>query len=249
MRRLALAALAIVAVSTGCSHGTKQVKPTAKPATTPHTACGRARATALRQPPRNAVRGDVTGDGRSDSVAIVRVSSAPDRCGAILVVKASKRTLTRALPVGQDPEVPRLNGLAAIVPGRFHIVVTVWQGASTAGARLFGIRDGRILPLAAPTSDGTFPYEGSVTHFNGVDCAVQPASNSIVASGYFEKGAAGPPFGFVRHVYTVLTRRGPDRLVRAYTRAGTARWDLSRKPFDELREPQPFPSCMRARAG
>jgi hypothetical protein len=243
MSRLALAAFAMVAVSAGCSHGTKRVQPK------PLTACERARATALREPRPNALRGDVDGDGRPDAVAIVRVPTAPDRCRAFLIVKALRRTFTRPLQGNAVPDVPRLNGLAAIVPGRLHIVVTTWQGASTAFARLFAIRGGRILALAAPTGDGTFPYEGSVTHFDGVDCAVETVSKTIVASGYFEKGAAGPPFGFVRHVYSVRTHPGRgDRLVRAYTRTGTAGWDLSRRPFDELREPQPFPSCMRVRA-
>jgi len=243
MSRLVFGVVAVVAVSAGCSHDTKHVKPQ------PPTACERARAAALREPRHNALRGDVNGDGRPDAVAIVRVRAAPDRCAAFLVVKALRRTLARPLRGNAVPGVPRLNGLASIVPGRLHIVVTTWQGASTGFARVFAIRDGRILPLAAPTGDGTFPYDGSVTHFNGVDCAVQPTSNDIVASGYFEKGAAGPPFGFVRHVYSVRTDQfREDRLVRAYSRTGTANWDLSRTPFDELREPQPFPSCMRVRA-
>jgi hypothetical protein len=243
MSRLVLGVVAVVAVSAGCSHDSKHVKPR------PPTACERARVAALRAPRHNALRGDVNGDGRPDSVAIVRVRTAPDRCAAFLVVKARRRTLARPLRGNAVPGVPRLNGLASIISGRLHIVVTTWQGASTGFASLFAVREGRILPLTAPTGDGTFPYDGSVTHFNGVDCAVQPTSNDIVASGYFQKGAAGPPFGFVRDVYRVRTHEvSADRLVRAYTRKGTVRWDLSRTPFDELREPQPFPSCMRIRA-
>jgi hypothetical protein len=209
------------------------------------TACERARATALHETPRNALRGDVDGDGNTDAVSLVRVQTAPDRCLTFLVVRTRSRTLAR--PVQGDrrlAEVPRLNGLASIGPGRLDIVVTTWQGAATAGARVFSVGGGRITPLAAPTSDGTFPYEGSVIYFNGVDC-VRPAENSVVASGYLEKGATGPPFGFERRFYRVHS----DRFVPVRTQTGITRTNLAlRNPMHEFREPQPFPSCMRVRA-
>jgi hypothetical protein len=229
MSRLALASAVAVLLSAGCSHGSKRsVDP-----------CARARAEAIERIGQHALRGDVDGDGVRDSVALVRVRSAPARCGAFLVVRTRGRTLVRALRTTSYPRVPSLNGLAALGSRRgLGIVVTTWQGASTAFARVYAVAANRISPVAAGTPDGTFPYEGSVTHFNAIDCT----GKLVVASGWFERGASR--FGFYRRFYRV--RDGRFALVRSET--GTSRSPVPGRHLREFREPQPFPSCMRVRA-
>jgi len=228
--------LALSGLAAGCAHGSKHlVKP---------EKCAEARATATRRA-AHPLHGDVDGDGAADAVSLVRLR--PDgRCGAVLVVRTQDRTLTHAFPTTSGaPGVPLLNGLASLAPVRpLQIVLTTWLGASTEFARVFAVRAGRIAELAAPTSDGTFPYEGSVTHFNAIDC-VHGRPGMIVASGWFERGSSGPSYGFERHFYRV----GAHRFELVRSRSGKTRIALPEtKVFREFREPQPFPSCMRVRA-
>jgi hypothetical protein len=238
--RLVLALLPFAFVSAGCSHGTKQVEA---------SVCDRARAEALRGPDRNALQGDVTGDGVPDRVSIVRLSQRRTHCGAFLLVRSRGRTLARPLAATPLPGVPRLTGLAALGPGRgLQVVVTPWEGASTVFARVYVVRSGRILALSNGVSDSTaetgdtFPYEGGVTHYNALDC-VHGRPGMIVASGWFE-GRSGS-FGFERHFYRV----GADRLELVRSRSGKTRLAFpDTKVFREFRAPQPFPSCMRVRA-
>jgi hypothetical protein len=178
----------------------------------------------------------------------VRVRRNWSRCGAFLVVRTAGGTLTQAIPTSPEPIVPSLTGLAALGPGRgLRIVVTTWEGASTAFARTYSVRATGISLLRTgmtetlDPADDTFPYEGSVTHFNAVDC-VRPGV--VVASGWFEKGASGTLFGYERRFYRVAANA--FELIRS--QAGTTRKAIP--PLNrlrEFREPQPFPSCMRVR--
>src|SRR6266542_397786 len=230
MSRLALAAAVLaVLLSAGCSHGFRRSE----------DACARARAEATVRIGQHVLRGDVDGDGVPDAVALVRSRRAPARCGALLVVRTHERTLTRALRTTPIPQVPSLNGLAALGSRRgLEIVVTTWQGASTAFARVYAVAANRISPVATGTPDGTFPYEGSVTHLNAIDCT----GKLVVASGWFERGTSS--FGFYRRFYRV--RDGRFALVRSET--GTSHSPVPGRHLREFREPQPFPSCMRVRA-
>jgi hypothetical protein len=245
MTRLVLAAMAIVAVSAGCAHATKQVKPAAKPRAP--TACERARETALHEPRRNVLHGDVDGSGYGDAVTLVKVPSAPRRCGAFLIVRGHRRTMTWPLHGNANPALPRLDGLARLLAGRLHIVVTSEQRASVSFARLFAIRHWRISPVlgSAGTLAGqrsfVIPYGGSGIHLYGVNC---DRVEGIVVSRYFPR-ANGLPFGFVRHVYWLDDRWTSDRLDPHYTKRGTTR---KHREFEEFRRPQPFPTCFEARA-
>ena len=234
MRRLALLLAAFAAA--GCSHGVKHVGP---------GACAKARALATKHAANHALRGDVDGDGVSDSVALVRLRSGYARCGAVLVVRTRRGTLTRAFRTVPDPRVPILNGLASLAAGRgLQIVVTTWEGASTAFASVFAVQDHGITGLSTGTPDGTFPYEGSVTHFDAVDC-VRGHPGLIVASGWFERGMSGTDFGFVRRFYRV----GRARFEPVRRENGTSKSSIPpRQRLREFAEPQPFPSCMRVRA-
>ena len=231
MHRLTLTVAAAV-LATGCSHGAKTVKP-----------CAEARADAAKHVVHGALRGDVDGDGRSDIVSLVRLRGNA-RCGAVLIVRTRSGTLSHAFRTVSFPGVPSLNGLAALSdpqPG-LKIVITTWQGASTAFARVFAVRRSRISEIPIDTPEGTIPYEGSVTHFNAVDCG---APGSIVASGWAEVGASGRRFSFERRFYRV----GELRFELARVQSGRTRSPLpERGRFPEFREPQPFPSCMRVRA-
>lgn len=235
MSRLPLVAafLAAVSLAAGCSHASTRSK--ANP-------CASARAAAAARIAHDVLRGDVNGDGVPDRVALVRLRRGESRCGAFLVVRAGGRTLTHALrTTPSSPLVPSLNGLAALGsrPG-LAIVVTTWEGASTAFARVFAVREGRVFAFATRTPDGTFPYEGSVTHIDAIDCA----GPLVVASGWFLRGTTGHSFGFFRHFYRV----GTDRFQLVRSESGTSRSPFPpRRRLREFMEPQPFPSCMRAR--
>jgi hypothetical protein len=229
-RALVLIASAVLAA--GCSHGGKQVKT---------SACARARTEAAHQRGDRALRGDVDGDGRADSVSLVRLRG-DSRCGAFLVVRTGSRTLTHAMRTTPSvPPVPSLNGLAALGSrAGLVIVVTTWEGASTEFARVFAVRDGRISPLATETPDGTFPYQGSVTHLNAIDCA----GALVVASGWFLRNTGGRSFGFYRRFYRI----GDGRFALVRSERGASRSFDPTQHLREFREPQPFPSCMRVRA-
>jgi hypothetical protein len=233
MSRPALAAVAVVVVAlAGCSHGMKQVKRT-------QTACERARETAAKQPGHHALQGDVDGDRVPDRVALLRPRQAPTRCAAVLVVRTRSRTLTRAFPATLEPGVPALDGLAALAPGRLHIVLTLQEGASTAFASAFAVQDGRITELSIPDSEG-FAYFGSVTHYGGVDCV------------------RGRPGLIEERTWSTLAS-AQVRLYRTFYRVRGDRFQLVRKevlkkiprvfdPSSGARGEQPFPSCMRVRA-
>jgi hypothetical protein len=254
MSRLVLAVVAVVAVTAGCSHGTKQLNPKPRPKSL--TACEHARAKALREPRRNVLRGYVEGSGYGDAVTLVKVRTAPRRCGAFLIVRGRRRTMTWPLHRNAVSGLPRLNGLASLRPGRLHIVVTTGERGSVDSARLFAIRNWRISPVMTPSvsarngirvysgggESAVLAYGGSAGHLYGVDCGSGGAP--IVASGYFLE-PAGLPFGFVRRAYWLDDRDQRDRLGHIFTKRGTTK---RHREFEEFREPQPFPSCMRVRA-
>jgi hypothetical protein len=229
--RFALVVVAIVLVLAGCSHRTKLAKT---------TACERARVQALREPAHEVLRGDVDGDGVPDQVWLVRLRQTWARCGAFVVVRARGRTLTRPLRTSPDPGVPSLNGLAALRLRPLEIVLTLEEGASTAVARVFTVRAGRISEIVSDTVGGGFPYEGSVTHLNAIDCQ----RGLVVASGWFERDSSGRSFGFERRFYRV--GKSGFQLVRK--EHGTSTSPFPQRELSEFREPQPFPSCMQVRA-
>jgi hypothetical protein len=202
--------------------------------------CAQARADAAKHVV-GVLRGDVDGDGAPDRIGLVRLRRAPERCGAFLVVRTRSRALTRAFARPPVPDVPSLNGLAALGSGPgLHIVVTTWHGASTEFARVFAVRGDSIAPVETGTPDNTFAYEGSVTHIDAVDCA---SGGLVVASGWFFRGT-GSRFGFFRHFYRV----GPQGFELVRSQSGTSTSSTPIRRFREFREPQPFPSCMRVRA-
>jgi hypothetical protein len=136
-----------------------------------------------------------------------------------------------------------INGLAAIDsrPG-LAIVVTVHQGASTAFGQIFSLEGGALRRIPIPgTAGGEFAYEGSVTHFDVLDCA-RKRTGLIWISGYWWDGGS-------RYVQErTLHRLTGDELVR--TRRERSRPTVEEAGrFPEFAEPQPFPHCLVVRSG
>lgn len=125
------------------------------------------------------LRGDVDGDGRSETVWLAIDDRAEAECQVFLAVGSGSGV--RSTPVVQ-PELnlalspPSLIGLAPVdlEPG-LEVVVDLVAGASTRFAGLFGIGGGdlRRIEFDGPgaVARDLFAYGGSVTHLDGVDCA------------------------------------------------------------------------------
>ena len=152
----------------------------------------------------------------------------------------SKRLETQDKPseIGQHAFV---NGLAELDARRgLAIVVTVHEGASTAFGQVFRLKQGALTMISIPSlRDGEFAYEGSVGHFDVVDCA-RLESGLIWISGYGWDGGS-------RYVQgRALYRLENQHLVQV--RHESSRPSLNEAGhFREFAEPQPFPHCMVVR--
>src|ERR1044072_5153939 len=124
-------------------------------------------------PPADVLRGSCCGyvDGRPglERVGIDRRGSA-----IWLVVRFAHHSVATRLATEDsvDYSLAGVNGLAALARGaRLEMVVTVHHGASTAFGHLFRVENGALARIRIPGFGGEFAYEGSVTHFNVIDCA------------------------------------------------------------------------------
>lgn len=135
-----------------------------------------------------------------------------------------------------------VNGLAAFDrrPG-LEIVVTVHQGASTAFGQVFRVENGVLRRIVIPGFGGEFAYEGSVTHFDVIDCA-RPRSGLIWISGYWLSGTAH--YNQQRTLY----RLTGDVLVQVHRESSRLAIERAGE-FPEFAEPQPFPHCLVVRNG
>jgi hypothetical protein len=134
-----------------------------------------------------------------------------------------------------------VNGLAAIDrrPG-LEIVVTVHEGASTAFGQVFKVENGVLSRIVIPGYGGEFAYEGSVTHFEVIDCA-RRRSALIWISGYWLSGTSR--YNQQRTLYRLIG----DKLVRV--RRQNSRLAIEKAGrFPEFAEPQPFPHCLVVRS-
>jgi hypothetical protein len=131
------------------------------------------------------LRGDVDGDGSTDTVAVVHRPTEPLQCQYVLSVSSPEKRWEA--PIGQSGtesggsvpaiwntlRLPDVNALVRL-PGHQDLLVgvTTWTGASTVFAGIFGIVDGelsRISIPAAPMPDA-LSYGGSVVNASAVDC-------------------------------------------------------------------------------
>jgi hypothetical protein len=123
-------------------------------------ACARARAEAAKRAGHHVLRADVDGDGVSDRVLFFRLRRGNARCGAVLVVRIRSGTLARAFSTILDAPFPSLNGLAAITAGPgLQVVVTAWEGASTAFAARS--QPDRNQPLPGPSAPPPARVQGA----------------------------------------------------------------------------------------
>lgn len=221
--------IAVAALLVGCSgHAVKRHSATRCP-----PASGRIDGVDVRL--RDPVCGDVDGTGGRERVGIAVVHHR-----MWLGVRFEHRTLASALPSDEADVVARLvfvNGLAALDRRRgLEIVATVHQGASTAFGQIFSIEHGALTRVRVPEVGNEFAYEGSVTHFDVIDC-VRPRSGLIRISGYGWDGRSHYIQG--RALYRIVE----NRLVQvAHTTSRQTVQHAGR--FREFAEPQPFPHCM-----
>lgn len=192
-------------------------------------------------PVSQALRGDVDGDGRPDSVYVAAAEKNP--CDLLLVVdRPVYYSLRFAIPCAKPAEAvaarPFVEALSDIdaVPG-LEILVEIGHGASWQFARLFTVRARSLHPM---TVDGvpdhlTIDYYGSVgTGDRFIDCA---ARKGFVLSSSRSSGERGLVRTRYRVVGTRLKRLGSKRIALPDGELG----------LRELRGPQPFPSCTRVR--
>jgi hypothetical protein len=140
------------------------------------------------------LRGDVDGDQRPDSVFLAVDPAGRGHCRFFLVARGDRAVYVAPLtPWGKAVDLEpsarldrdilqrlKLNGLARITrSGGLSVLLDVWQGASTGFVQVFRVWRSRMRPMA----DGLFPYQGSVGHINGVDCAEGAGADSVVAGG------------------------------------------------------------------
>jgi hypothetical protein len=195
--------------------------------------------------PRGPVlHGDVDGDGRLDLTVVEQ--RAPRTCRFRLVVRTDDGYLTAPVRPeicqskpsevysGPDPHVDVL----ADVDGRtgLEIVVQLGHGAHTEFADIWAVRNGRLRRFSGP--EPQISYGGSVgTGSRVVDCARRP--------------------GVV--LMSTLIYQTPSRIVRVWYRTSELRfqrirtrsipWRATKSPtYQEFSDPQPFPTCAKARA-
>jgi hypothetical protein len=103
---------------------------------------------------------------------------------------------------------------------------------------------GQTLPPLTPEGRA-FPYSGSVTHENGVDCAGGAGSGLIVGSAV--GSSDGKHWSVTRRFYRVSGTSlvlAPSRTQRVRIPYGMDRSNLSER-FPEFAD-RPFPSCAKA---
>jgi hypothetical protein len=198
-------------------------------------------------PPANGLHDSICGnvDGRAGQER-VGIAIGPGS-SVRLVVRFADRSVSKRLE-DEDAESPIVekalvfvNGLAAIESRLgLAIVVTVHQGASTAFGQIFRLERGALRRIPIPASaGGEFPYEGSVTHFNVIDCA-RRRSGLIWISGY---GLADQSHYLKERT---LYRLVEDKLVAVRHESSRPAVSDAGK-FREFAEPQPFPHCLVVR--
>ena len=183
------------------------------------------------------VCGDVDGKPGQERVGI-------DRRGASmwLVVRFADHSVATRLESedSADYSLAGVNGLAALdrTPG-LEIVVTVHHGASTLFGQLFRVENGELARIRIPAFEGEFAYEGSVTHFNVIDCA-RPRSGLIWISGY----GLDDDSHYIQE--RTLYRLIGDKFVQVRRESSRLAIPAAGR-FPEFAEPQPFPHCLVVR--
>ena len=187
-----------------------------------------------------ALRGDITGDGRPET-AVIEYRGRPS-CDFRIVVGALVARLRPEICKGKPGELysgpdPHVAVLADLDrrPG-LEIVVQLGHGAYMEFADIWTYRNGVLRRYAG--REPHLSYGSSVgTGARVVGCGSRAGVVLISYRSY-------PPHGrIVRHWYKARDLR--LKLIRTKTIA----WNSEQAPpFPEFREPQPFPTCAKARA-
>jgi hypothetical protein len=221
--RGATAAVAVALAAAACG-GPSPGPPTAPPPPPRTTASGCANASsvasrpALRRGP--ALRGDIDGDGRPDVAYVALDPAGPERCRFYLVVRSVdgvRRYATQLTPYGKgwrpipadDRQILdqlRLNGLARIStdPG-LEVLLDGHEGASTRFIWVYRVWRGDLQRILG--AGESFPYSGSLTHENGVDCAPSLGAGFVVAGQALLVGAQGRSYAVERRYYLLRGAR------------------------------------------
>jgi hypothetical protein len=184
------------------------------------------------------LRGDVTGDRRAEPVVL---EQRDHRCEFRLVAGQSTARVRPAMCREKPSEL--IDGsevhVVALVdidrhPG-LEVLVRTWQGAYMELADIWTYRDGTLRRYAG--REPHLSYGSSVgTGAHVVGCGSRPGTVLISDRSF-------PPRGLiVRHWY-----RAQNLRLRQF-RTKTIRWNSSEAPpYSEFHEPQPFPTCAKAR--
>ena len=185
------------------------------------------------------LRGDVTGDGRAEAVVVEQLGH---RCEFRLAAGSSSARVRpeicsqkpSELTDGPDPHIAALADLDRH-PG-LEIVVQLGHGAYMEFADIWTSRDGSLRRYAG--REPHVSYGSSVgTGEHVVGCGSR-AGIVLISDRSFP-----PPGLIVRRWYRAQNLR--LKLIRTKT----IRWNSDHAPpFPEFREPQPFPTCAKARA-
>ena len=141
--------------------------------------------------------------------------------------------------------IPKLLAIVSLPRGARDVAVELLAGASTEFVGLFVPIGGtlrRVVIRPKFPDANLLPYNGSVTHFDSVDCA---AHSTIVATGVGALGTAGTRWTVIRTSY----HQRAAELIR--TRTASVHFHGS---FAALRtrypglSPIPFPHCAIKRA-
>jgi hypothetical protein len=184
------------------------------------------------------LRGDVTGDGRSEPVVVEQRGR---RC-AFRLVAGSEIAPARPAMCRQKPseliDAPDPHVVALVVIDRspgLEVLVQTGHGAHMDFADIWTYRSGSLRRYAG--REPHLSYGSSVgTGAHVVGCGSRAGVVIVSDQSY-------PPHGqIVRHWY-----RAQDLRLKLI-RKKAIRWNSEQPPpFPEFREPQPFPGCAKAR--
>jgi hypothetical protein len=200
------------------------------------------------------LRGDIDGDGYSDSVSIRYALNAPASCGFLLVVKTGRRELAVRVPEmykAQDRTVkewpwrePFVAAVVRLAPHREQVVVAREEGASVVEVSIYGIAGRSLVPLSfhpALYRNELSLFGTAGTGSTNVHCV--PGGPMIVL-GVAPTSATAKQLAFTQTVY----RLGRDGFssTRTHRVVGTGAHISAlahRSGFDAL----PFTGCTLAR--
>jgi hypothetical protein len=200
------------------------------------------------RPGGSPLQADVDGDGRRDSITVRYAPRARASCGFVLVVKAASRVFAVRVPEWYKPPQdlrirdwpfpePYLAAAVKLGADRSQIVVARWHGAAVANVSLYGLVDGKLVPLRfhPRTADDQLSLFGTVG--TGSTYARCVRGGPLIVMGIGPRDASGRRWSAQRSEYRLagadfrrirtLTVKGTRRKIDALAR----RWRMGVAPF------------------